>query len=84
VGTEQLDFAEFYRESKDACLFAVLVSVGDRDVVQAVMKDGGEDLATVWMYLNPDIEDGMTVEGVVRVVTLAASALALGALVATP
>jgi len=25
VGTGQLDFAEFYRESKDACLFAVLV-----------------------------------------------------------
>jgi hypothetical protein len=32
VGTQQLDFAQFYRESKDACLFAVLVSVGDRDV----------------------------------------------------
>ena len=38
--------------------------VGDRDVFEAMMKDGGEDLATVWMYQNPDIEDGMIVEGV--------------------
>jgi RNA polymerase sigma factor (sigma-70 family) len=45
VGTRQLDFAEFYRESKDACLFAVLVSVGDRDVAQDLVD---EAVARAW------------------------------------
>jgi RNA polymerase sigma factor (sigma-70 family) len=45
VGTRQLDFAEFYRESKDACLFAVLVSVGDRDVAQDLVD---EAFARAW------------------------------------
>ena len=39
VGTQQLDFSEFYRESKDACLFAVLVNVGDRDVAQDLVDE---------------------------------------------
>jgi len=45
VGTQQLDFSEFYRESKDACLFAVLVSVGDRDVAQDLVD---EAFARAW------------------------------------
>jgi len=45
VGTGQLDFSEFYRESKDACLFAVLVSVGDRDVAQDLVD---EAFARAW------------------------------------
>jgi RNA polymerase sigma factor (sigma-70 family) len=45
MGTRQLDFAEFYRESKDACLFAVLVSVGDRDVAQDLVD---EAFARAW------------------------------------
>ena len=45
VGTQQLDFTEFYRESKDACLFAVLVSVGDRDVAQDLVD---EAFARAW------------------------------------
>ena len=45
VGTRQLDFAEFYRESRDACLFAVLVSVGDRDVAQGLVD---EAFARAW------------------------------------
>jgi RNA polymerase sigma factor (sigma-70 family) len=45
VGAQQLDFAEFYRESKDACLFAVLVSVGDRDVAQDLVD---EAFARAW------------------------------------
>jgi RNA polymerase sigma factor (sigma-70 family) len=45
VGTQQLDFAEFYRQSKDACLFAVLVSVGDRDVARDLID---EAFARAW------------------------------------
>ena len=30
VRTQRLDFAEFYRKSKDECLFTVLVSVSDQ------------------------------------------------------
>jgi hypothetical protein len=32
VGTQRLDFAEFYRISADECLGSVLVSVGDRNL----------------------------------------------------
>ena len=45
VGTGHLDFSEFYRESKDACLFAVLVNVGDRDVAQDLVD---EAFARAW------------------------------------
>jgi len=45
VGTQRLDFAEFYRESKDACLFSVLVSVGDRDRAQDLVD---EAFARAW------------------------------------
>jgi DNA-directed RNA polymerase specialized sigma24 family protein len=40
-----LDFAEFYRESKDECLFAVLVSVSDRDAAQELVA---EAFARAW------------------------------------
>jgi RNA polymerase sigma factor (sigma-70 family) len=45
VGIQRLDFAEFYRESKDACLFSVLVSVGDRDMAQDLVD---EAFARAW------------------------------------
>jgi DNA-directed RNA polymerase specialized sigma24 family protein len=45
VGTQRPDFAEFYREAKDECLFAVLVSVGDRDVAQDLVA---EAFARAW------------------------------------
>lgn len=45
VGTQHLDFTEFYRESKDACLFAVLVSTGDQDVAQDLVD---EAFARAW------------------------------------
>ena len=41
----QPDFADFYRESKDACLLSVLVSVGDRDTAQDLVD---EAFARAW------------------------------------
>jgi DNA-directed RNA polymerase specialized sigma24 family protein len=45
VGSQRTDFAEFYREVKDECLFAVLVSVGDRDTAQDLVA---EAFARAW------------------------------------
>ena len=45
VGAQRPDFAEFYRRSKDECLFAVLVSVGDRDTAQDLVA---EAFARAW------------------------------------
>jgi RNA polymerase sigma-70 factor (ECF subfamily) len=45
VGSDQPDFAEFYRRSKDECLFTVLVSVGDRDTAQDLVA---EAFARAW------------------------------------
>ena len=45
VGASRPDFAEFYRKSKDECLFAVLVSVGDRDTAQDLVA---EAFARAW------------------------------------
>ncbi len=43
--TRRLDFADFYRESKDACLLSVLASVGDRDTAQDLVD---EAFARAW------------------------------------
>ncbi|MFZ0091399.1 MAG: sigma-70 family RNA polymerase sigma factor [Solirubrobacteraceae bacterium] len=40
-----LDFAEFYRGSKDECLLTVFVSVGDRDLAQELVA---EAFARAW------------------------------------
>lgn len=45
MGSQRPDFAEFYRKSKDDCLFAVLVSVGDRDTAQDLVA---EAFARAW------------------------------------
>jgi DNA-directed RNA polymerase specialized sigma24 family protein len=45
VRTERPDFAEFYRDVKDECLFAVVVSVGDRDAAQDLVA---EAFARAW------------------------------------
>ena len=43
--SQQPDFAEFYRTAKDKCLFAVLMSVGDRDTAQDLVA---EAFARAW------------------------------------
>jgi RNA polymerase sigma factor (sigma-70 family) len=45
VRTRRQDFAEFYRETRDECLLAVLVSVGDRDTAQDLVA---EAFARAW------------------------------------
>lgn len=45
MGTQRPDFTEFYREAKDDCLFAVLVSVGDQDTAQDLVA---EAFARAW------------------------------------
>ena len=45
AGSQQPDFAEFYREVKDECLFAVLVIAGDRDTAQDLVA---EAFARAW------------------------------------
>ena len=45
VGTQELDFAEFYRSAADECLRAVLVSVGDQDTAREVVD---EAFARAW------------------------------------
>jgi RNA polymerase sigma-70 factor (sigma-E family) len=39
VGTQQLDFAEFYRSAADECLRAVLVSIGDQDTARELVDE---------------------------------------------
>jgi RNA polymerase sigma factor (sigma-70 family) len=39
MGTQRLDFAEFYRASRDTCLRVVLVAVGDYDSAQELVAE---------------------------------------------
>jgi RNA polymerase sigma-70 factor (ECF subfamily) len=45
VGSQRPDFAEFYRSSKDQCLFTVVVNVGDQDTAQELVA---EAFARAW------------------------------------
>ncbi len=45
MGTQQLDFVEFYRSAADECLRAVLVSVGDQDTARDLVD---EAFARAW------------------------------------
>jgi RNA polymerase sigma factor (sigma-70 family) len=45
VGTQQLEFGEFYRSAADECLRAVLVSVGDQDTARDLVD---EAFARAW------------------------------------
>jgi RNA polymerase sigma-70 factor (ECF subfamily) len=48
VGVNRSDFAEFYRETKDECLLAVLVSVGDRDTAQELVAEAFARACNSW------------------------------------
>jgi RNA polymerase sigma factor (sigma-70 family) len=45
VGTQQRDFAEFYRSAADECLRAVMVSIGDQDTARELVD---EAFARAW------------------------------------
>ena len=48
MGTQRLDFAEFYRRSRDECLRTVLVSVGDQDTAQELVAEAFARACASW------------------------------------
>jgi RNA polymerase sigma-70 factor (sigma-E family) len=52
VGTQRLDFAEFYRQSRDDCLRTVLVSVGDRDTAQDLVDEAFARACASWRTVS--------------------------------
>ena len=48
MGTQRLDFAEFYRTSRDECLRTVLVSVGDLDTAQELVAEAFARACASW------------------------------------
>jgi RNA polymerase sigma-70 factor (ECF subfamily) len=52
VGTQRLDFAEFYRESRDDCLRAVLISVGDQDAAQELVAEAYARACASWRTVS--------------------------------
>jgi RNA polymerase sigma factor (sigma-70 family) len=48
VGTQRLDFAEFYRTSRDECLRTVVVSVGDLDTAQELVAEAFARACASW------------------------------------
>jgi RNA polymerase sigma factor (sigma-70 family) len=52
VGTQPLDFAEFYRRSRDDCLRTVLVSVGDQDTAQELVAEAFARACASWRTVS--------------------------------
>jgi RNA polymerase sigma factor (sigma-70 family) len=52
MGSQNLDFAEFYRGARDECLRAVLVSVGDRDVAQELVDEAFARACASWRKVS--------------------------------
>ncbi len=48
MGNQQPDFAEFYRRSRDDCLRAVLVTVGDQDTAQELVAEAFARACASW------------------------------------
>jgi RNA polymerase sigma-70 factor (sigma-E family) len=52
VSTQRLDFADFYRGSRDDCLRTVLVSVGDRDTAQDLVDEAFARACASWRTVS--------------------------------
>src|SRR6266699_2780114 len=52
MGSQRRDFAEFYRESCDDCLRAVLVSVGNRDTAQDLVDEAFARAFASWRTVS--------------------------------
>jgi len=52
VGSQRLDFAEFYRGARDECLRTVLVSVGDRDTAQELVDEAFARACASWRKVS--------------------------------
>ena len=52
VGTQRLDFAEFYRRSADDCLRAVFVSVGDHDKAKDLVDEAFARAFASWRAVS--------------------------------
>ena len=52
MGTQRLDFAEFYRSFRDECLRAVLVIVGDQDSAQEVVAEAFARACASWRTVS--------------------------------
>ena len=52
MGPQRLDFAEFYRRSRDDCLRTVLISVGDRDHAQELVAEAFARACASWRTVS--------------------------------
>jgi RNA polymerase sigma factor (sigma-70 family) len=52
VGTQRLEFAEFYRRFRDECLRTVVVSVGDRDIAQDLVDEAFARACASWRTVS--------------------------------
>jgi RNA polymerase sigma factor (sigma-70 family) len=52
VGTQRLDFAEFYRSFRDDCLRTVLVIVGDQDSAQELVAEAFARACASWRTVS--------------------------------
>ena len=52
MGSQSLDFAEFYRGARDKCLRTVLVSVGDRDTAQELVDEAFARACASWRKVS--------------------------------
>jgi RNA polymerase sigma factor (sigma-70 family) len=52
MGSQRLDFAEFYRVARDECLRAVLVSVGDHDMAHELVDEAFARACASWRKVS--------------------------------
>jgi RNA polymerase sigma factor (sigma-70 family) len=52
MGTQRLDFAEFYRSFRDECLRTVLVVVGDQDSAQEIVAEAFARACASWRTVS--------------------------------